>query len=110
MILTTVQVQRPEGTMVASGVWVQIDQADTYERLDFDGARPFDQYVVFTRQGVPAPPAGGLRRRDVLIDEHNSDPETGSAAQYRIVGNVETFTMGACGSHQECVVERIVGS
>ncbi len=106
MILTSVQVQRPEGTVVASGVWVQIDQADTYERLDFEGARPFDQYVVFTRQGVPASP---LRRRDVLVDEKNTDPETGVAAKYRVVGNVETFGWGAAGTHQECVVERVVG-
>jgi len=106
MILTTVQVQRPEGTIVAAGVWVQIDAADTLERLDFDGARPFDQFMVFTRQGIPGTP---LQRRDVLVDENNTDAETGAFAKYRIVGNVESFTFGAVGSHQECLVERVVG-
>lgn len=105
MIWTTVRVERPEGTVVARGVAVQIEAAhdgDTRERLDSADARPFDGVWVYTTQGVPTVP---LRRRDVLFDEVNTDPETGLAAKYRVVGAVETFA----GDHQEALCERAVG-
>jgi len=105
MIWTTVRVERPEGTVVAHGVAVQIEAAsgtDTREQLDFADARPFDAVWVYTTQGVPVVP---LRRRDVLFDEVNLDPETGQLAKYRIVGSVETFAS----DHQEALCERVVG-
>jgi len=74
------------GTVVARGVAVQIEAArdgDAREQLDSADARPFDAVWVYTTQGVPAVP---LRRRDVLLDEANMDPETGLAAKYRVVG------------------------
>ena len=103
MIFTTVRVERPEGTVVASGVAVMIEAADGgAERLDFEDARPFDLVRVMTTQGVPLVP---LRRRDTLFDERNTDPETSAAAKYRITGAVETFD----GDHQEALCERVVG-
>lgn len=103
MILTTVRVERPEGTVIAVGVAVQIDAASVDERLDFEGARPYDVVDIYTTQGVPAAP---IQRRDVLFDEVNTDPETGQAAKYRVSGVVETFA----GSHQEIRAERVVGA
>jgi hypothetical protein len=41
----------------------------------------------------------------VLFDEANTDPETGLAAKYRIVGLVEMFEQ----DHQEALCERVVG-
>jgi hypothetical protein len=102
MIWTTVRVERPEGTVVARGVAVQVDAAHDSEQLDFADARPFDAVWVYTTQGVPVVP---LQRRDVLFDEVNVDPETGQLAKYRIVGAVETFA----GDHQEALCERVVG-
>jgi hypothetical protein len=103
MIFTTVRVERPEGTVVASGVAVMIEAAaDGAERLDFEGARPFDLVRVMTIQGIPLIP---LRRRDTIFDERNTDPETGAAAKYRITGAVETFD----GDHQEALCERVIG-
>src|SRR5690242_14971054 len=105
MIVTTVRIERPEGTVVARGIAVQIEAAhdgDAREQLDFADARPFDAVWVYTTQGVPAVP---LQRRDVLFDEVNLDVETGQLAKYRVVGAVETFA----GDHQEALCERVVG-
>ncbi len=104
MIQTTVRIERPQGTVVASGVPVQIDQASLDERLEFDGARPYDVFTVYTLWPPIAP--GIIQRRDVLVDEVNSDAETGQLAKYRVSGLVETFA----GDHQEMLVERVVGS
>ncbi len=82
MILTTVRIERPQGTTVASGVPVQIDQASTDERLEFEGARPYDVFALYTLW-PPISPAI-IRRRDVLVDESNIDSETGTNAKYRV--------------------------
>jgi hypothetical protein len=106
MILTTVRVERPEGTVVASHVAVQIESASAFsarELAEFGGARPFDVFAIYTAHGVPLVP---IQRRDVLFDEVNMDPETGALAKYRVSGLVETFT----GSHQEMLAERVVGA
>jgi hypothetical protein len=103
MILTTVRMERPEGTVVARGVAIQIEEAALEERLSFDGARPYDLVAIYTTQGVPLIP---IRRRDVLFDEVNLDPETGALAKYRVAGAVETFA----NDHQELIAERVVGS
>ena len=103
MIFTTMRVERPEGTVVASGVAVMIEAAtDGMDQVDFEGARPFDLVWISTTQGVPLVP---LQRRDTLFDERNTDPETGAPAKYRITRAVETFD----GDHQEALCERVVG-
>ncbi|HEX6819280.1 MAG TPA: hypothetical protein VF120_12960 [Ktedonobacterales bacterium] len=105
MIFTTVRLERPEGSVQATGIAVLIEQAatDEGERLDLGGARPYDVFWISSVQGVPANP---FQRRDVLVDEHNSDPETGQLAVYRIAGVVETFD----NDHQEAYCERVVGA
>ena len=105
MLFTTVRVERPEGVVVARGVAALVESADSAtegERLDFDGARPYDLVRISTTQGVPLTP---WQRRDTLFDEVNTDPETGQLAKYRIVAPVETFD----GDHQEALCERVVG-
>ena len=102
MILTTVRLERPEGTVLLRGIAVQIEQASLEERVEFEGARPYDVFAIYTAQGVPSTP---IQRRDVLFDEQNTDAETGVAAKYRVSGLVETFL----GDHQELVAERVVG-
>ncbi|HEX9038529.1 MAG TPA: hypothetical protein VF808_16215 [Ktedonobacterales bacterium] len=103
MIFTTMRIERPEGAVVARGVAVLIEAAgDGAERLESDGARPYDEVIISTTQGVPSLP---LQRRDTLFDERNTDPETGALAKYRVTGAVETFD----GDHQEALCERVVG-
>lgn len=104
MILTSVRIERPQGTTIASGVPVQIDQATLDEQIEFEGARPFDQFSLYTLWPPIAPAI--IQRRDVLFDETNLDAETGVAAKYRVVGLVETFA----DDHQEMLVERVVGA
>ena len=104
MHFTTVRIERPEGTVLLGGIAVQIEQAtaEDGERLGVQGARPYDVFWIYTTQGVPSVP---MRRRDVLVDELNSDAETGQLARYRISGLVETFDA----DHQEAFCERVVG-
>jgi hypothetical protein len=104
MILTTVRIERPQGTVVATGVPVQIDQASAEERTEFEGARPFDVFMVYTLWPPIAPAI--IQRRDLLVDEQNTDSETGQLAKYRVSGLVETFD----GDHQEALIERVVGN
>jgi hypothetical protein len=103
MILTTVRLERPEGTVVLRGIAVQIEQASEEERRELEDARPYDVFAIYTLQGVPSAP---IQRRDLLFDEQNTDPETGQLAKYRVSGLVEMFT----GDHQELIAERIVGA
>lgn len=105
MLFTTVRVERPEGVVVARGVAALVEAAagaPESERLDFDGARPYDLVRISTTQGVPLVP---WQRRDTLFDEVNTDPETGQPAKYRIVAPVETFD----DDHQEALCECVVG-
>ena len=103
MILTTIRIERPEGTVALRGVAAQIEETSAAERRELEGARPFDQVWIYTTQGVPVVP---IQRRDVLFDEVNLDPETGQPAKYRVVGPVESFA----GDHQEALCERVVGA
>jgi hypothetical protein len=102
MILTTVRLERPEGTVLLRGIAVQIEQCAEEERRELEDARPYDVFTVYTIQGVPSVP---IQRRDVLFDEQNTDPETGQLAKYRVSGLVETFE----NDHQELIAERVVG-
>ena len=102
MILTTVRLERPEGTVLLRGIAVQIEQAAEEERRELEDARPYDIFAIYTIQGVPSVP---IQRRDVLFDELNTDPETGQLAKYRVSGLVETFE----NDHQELIAERVVG-
>ena len=104
MHMTTVRLERPEGTPLQTGIAVQIEAASAQdaERLDLQGARTYDVFWIYTLEGVPDVP---LRRRDLLVDERENDPETGLPARYRVTGLVETFA----GDHQEALCERIIG-
>lgn len=105
MIQTSVRLERPEGTVLLRGIAVQIEQASAMtqiERAELGGARPYDLFALYTLQGVPIVP---IQRRDVLVDEVNTDSETNAPAKYRVVAPVETFDS----DHQEILAERVVG-
>ncbi len=100
MILTTIQIQRPDGTIVASGIAAQIELAAPRVLADEGGARP---YLLFDLLIEGIPPAG-VRGRDLILDEQNSDPLTGTNARYRVI-TAEVFDREHC----ECRVQQIVG-
>lgn len=105
MRFTTVRLERPEGVVLLRGIPVQIEHANPHDReqLDLSGARPVDLFWLYTVQGVPSVP---LRRRDLLTDEINADPENGQPARYHVSGLVETFDA----DHQEALCERVIGA
>lgn len=101
MILTTVHIERPEGTTIATGIAAQIDLAAPRLFSDEQGDRDYQEYDLYL-EGVPSV---GVRRRDVLVDEQNQDPLTGTNARYRVAA-VETFDR----DHVECRCQQIIGT
>src|SRR5487761_2672251 len=76
MQFTTVRVERPEGVVVARGIAALVESAAIAaeaERLDFDGARPYDLVRISTTQGaLPAQPdtLGALEAmRTIILSE-----------------------------------------
>jgi hypothetical protein len=102
---TTVTLYRPEGTQVVGGLRVQIDQVSIREQIDLRGAIDYqagDYFKVYTTGWYYN---SLLQRDDVLTDDLGTDPETGTAYKYRVVGRVKNFEY----DHQECYVRVVVG-
>jgi hypothetical protein len=101
VIETTVRIERPEGTAVATGVPAQYDLSPVDVKSDEQGNRDFvwlDVYLAYV-------PSSGVRLRDVLFDEQNSDPLTGAAVKMRVAG-VEVFQR----DHVEIRAQQVVGT
>lgn len=106
MIHTTVTIQRPEGTAVATGLAAQIEHDTSNHSLglprdDLGHNRDFIDYTVY----FAWVPTVSVRRRDVLIDERNTDPLTNALAKFRVV-HVERFD----NDHIEAHCQAIIGS
>jgi hypothetical protein len=101
MYSTTMHIERPEGTIVATGVAAQWEMAALEPVHDEEGQRDALRVTLFVL-GVPGV---GLQRRDVAQDERNSDPLTGQPVRLRVVG-VEVFES----DHIEALCEQIVGT
>lgn len=86
MITTTIHIERPAGTVIASGLPAQIELDHPLPQRDEDGARAYWPVTIY----LLTIPALGLRPRDVAQDERNLDPLTGQPARYRVAG-VEQF-------------------
>jgi hypothetical protein len=86
MIVTTMHIERPEGTTVATGLSAQYDLAVTDPKDDLGHDRDYLLYDVYIEY------AAGLSvlRRDVLVDDRNVDPLTGANLRLRVTG-VEQF-------------------
>lgn len=100
MIFTTVHIERPEGTIIAAGLTAQIDLTAPHVASDAHGERPYLEYDLF----LEPIPAVGVQRRDMLVDEQNQDPLTGTNARYRVAA-VEIFDR----EHVECRVQLVLG-
>lgn len=113
MRLTTVSVQRPDGTTLTTGIGVQIDQASLHMRVlhaqlgDYHVA---DLYKVITQWWPVFKDANGtvtqLQRGDLLVDERATNPETGANYQYRVSGLPKLFDL----DHVEAEVEVATGT
>ena len=100
MIETTIRIERPEGTAVATGIPAQYDVNNLDIRNDEGHDRDFtllDLYLAWV-------PASGLYLRDVVFDERNTDPATGALLKMRVAG-VETFGT----DHVEARCQQVIG-
>ncbi len=100
MIVTTMHVERPEGTTVASGLSAQYDLATLEPKDDLGHDRDFLLYDVYIDY------AAGLvvQRRDVLVDDRNVDPLTNANLRLRVIA-VEQFDT----DHYEARCQQIIG-
>lgn len=106
---TTVSVQRPDGTTIASGIAVQIDQMSAAEMLvhaQLEGFRVVDRYKLFTQWWPILPDGSQIRRGDVLLDERDTNYETSAAYKYRVTSLPKLYDM----DHEEMVVEVVTGA
>ncbi len=103
---TTLTVHRPEGTVIASGVPVQVDQTSLQEVIHHRQAYGWDGADLFKLYTAWWMPAFQLQRGDVVFDERFTDPETGALYKYRVIGRVRVFDR----DHLECFAEVVVGA
>jgi hypothetical protein len=86
MIVTTMHIERPEGTTVASGLSAQYDLVAPDPKDDLSHDRDFLLYDVY----IDYVTGLAVQRRDVLVDDRNTDPLTGTNLRMRVSG-VEQF-------------------
>jgi hypothetical protein len=98
---TTIRIERPEGTVVATGIPAQYELAEALPVADEARHRDALRMQLFI---LGVPPVG-LRRRDVVQDERNTDPLTGTNVRLRVV-SVEVFL----NDHIEAVCEQVIGT
>lgn len=90
---TTVSVYRPEGTLLASGIRVQVDQLSDQEMVELAGFydwRGVDRFRIYTLDWNPTTL---IARGDLLVDERFTDEATsgGQYFRYRVVSRPKTF-------------------
>lgn len=100
MYSTTIHIERPEGTVIATGIPAAYETAGQMPAHDESDHRDYLVVALYVL-GVPAV---GVRRRDVAQDERNLDPLTGQPVRLR-VASVEVFER----DHIECLCEQLIG-
>jgi len=101
MSLTTyATITRGAATLSASSS-MQIDSKNPLMAAYYDKNHPYWVYDVYVPGGAYLEIAAG----DLFTDQFNTDPLTGSAKQYRVVGDPKPFPDG----HVECVATRFAG-
>lgn len=87
------------GSQVYTNIFLQMDNMGAMESSYYGGAAPYFRYNGYILGNLT------LYQGDLLVDLHNSDPKTGSATQYRIIDDPESFPDG----HIEISCDRIRG-
>ena len=100
MYSTTIHIERPEGTIIATGIAAAYETAVQLPAHDEDGHRDYIVIALYVL-GVPVV---GIQRRDVVQDERNLDPTTGQLVRLR-VASVEVFER----DHIECLCQQLIG-
>lgn len=98
--ITYTQITRGNSTLSASSR-VQIDTKNPMMATYYDKNHPYWVYDLYIWGGAWL----GLAPGDLFTDSYNTDPLTGNAKQYRIVGDPKPFPDG----HVECVATRFAG-
>ncbi len=93
--LTSVTVQRPQGTTVSTGTPVQIDNISPSVIAASGGMIPQNSMTLISLFGVP-----DIRTSDFLIDEN------ATSTHYRVKGNPEAFDL----DHLEVLIVKEVGT
>lgn len=108
MRLTTVTIQRPEGTTLATGIRCQVDQMSDREAALLRQAFEWhaaDLYRLYTSDWNPN---SLIQRGDVLIDERFTDEDSPGGAnfyKYRVVSRPRNYDR----QYQSCICEVVVG-
>lgn len=100
MFDTTFTVQRNKA-VIHTGLAARVENMQWKIAADLGGQSPYDSFWIY-------PTGGGIvdvRRSDLLIDEQNIDPLTGTKAMYRVFGRVEQFFS----DHAEIPAEQTIG-
>jgi len=100
MYQTTVRIERPEGTVIATGLTAQAELIDSLPHQDAGGNRDYLYWDVL----LTDVPTVGVQPRDVLQDEQNTDPLTGTGVRW-VVATAEVFTA----DHVEARCQQIIG-
>ena len=91
------------GTVIANNVSVQIDEKNPVLASEYDRSHPYD---VFDGYIAYYPPTLTICRSDAWVDQNNTDPLTGNAMFYQVIGRPERFPDG----HVECVLHVYEGA
>lgn len=87
---------------IAQHVMVQKDNMSIAEASYIGGGSPYFKYNMYSLAANVS-----FQFQDLLTDESNTDPTTGSAAKYRIVSIPEFFSID---QHWEWISEQVVGT
>jgi hypothetical protein len=114
MWTTTVTVQRPEGTTLTDAtnrpvthLPVKVDASSgTLAEAIASAMLPQYHSGIKFKILVDWQPNALLKQADILIDEAQIDPDTGTYYKYRVIARPMNFV----GSHQQLEVETVVGT
>lgn len=93
-------VKKPDGTLVYSNVYMQLDNMSDQESAYYGGEAPYERYMAYPLSQYI------LGQSYTLIDRNNIDPKTGTNYRYRIINIPRPFP----DNHEEIVCDLIRGT
>lgn len=96
---TTVSVTR-KGSVLQRGVAAVIENQSVQMAGYYNSGHPYDVYNIYINYATM-----DFQRGDLITDEVNPDPTTGSLAVYRVIGTPRAYMDG----HVELVGDGFVG-
>jgi hypothetical protein len=99
--ITRIPKGQTQSETIAQNVVAQIDEKNPEMAAYYDKSHPYDIFDAYLKAGY----GWQLLRGDLLTDQQNTDPLTGTNTLYRVVGRPEAFPNG----HIEAVVNQFGG-